>query len=97
MVVELKKTVEISLFLFGKPEREFEDKVNSEVIKAKGDELRKRLHEIAINFEKLSKNGWEPNMNLYDISFFKEISEKTAEKELKKLGIDAEVHECDDE
>ena len=85
------------MHLFGKPEWEFGEDINPQAIRAKGDELKERLHQIATNFEKLSKNGWEPNMTLYDIMFYKEMSKTAAEKELKKLGIDEEIYEWEDE
>lgn len=97
MVIGLKKTVEINLHLFGKPEWEFGEEINPQIIKAKGEELKERLYQIATNFEKLCKNGWEPSMTLYDVIFYKKTTKAAAEKELKKLEIDEEVQELDDE
>jgi len=91
------KFVEIQMFLFGKPEWEFGEGINPKKIKAKGDELKVRLYEIADNLRKLTDAGWEYEPTLYDIILTKNISKSNAEKELKKLGIDEEVTVLDDE
>ncbi|MFH1391800.1 MAG: hypothetical protein ABIH20_05800 [Candidatus Diapherotrites archaeon] len=92
----MEKTAEINLFLFGKPEWEFEGKVNPETIKSKGDELKSRMYEIADSLQKLCDNGWEYDVGLYDLMLFKNTSKTEAERELAKLGIDAEVLELED-
>ena len=84
--------VEVELYLFGKPEWEFDGKVNPKTIKAKGDELRKRLCEVANNLEKLSDKGCDYESTLYEIILTKDISKSAAKKELKEMGISAEVH-----
>jgi len=92
----MEKTVEINLFLFGKPEWESEGKVNPRTIKSKGDELKLRMYEIANSLQKLCDNGWGYDAGLYDLMLFKNTSKTEAEKELAKLGIDAEVIELED-
>lgn len=91
------KFVEISIYLFGKPEWEFGGKVTPKTIKAKGDELKTRLYKIADDLKKLTDNGWDCVPTLYDITLTKNISKSAAEKELKKLGVDAEIIVLDDE
>ena len=91
------KFVEINMHLFGKPEWEFNGKVTPKTIKAKGDELKERLYTIADDLKKLTDNGWDFEPTLYDIILTKDISKSAAEKELKKLKIDAEVIVLDDE
>ena len=93
----MEKTVSISIFLFGKPEWEFGGKFNPEEIRSKGDELKARLYEIAGNLEKLSENGWDYELTLYDVSLTKNMSKTAAKKELTKLGIDEEIEEFEEE
>ena len=96
-VVLVEKTVEVNLWLFGKPEWESGDKIDPELLRRKGDELKERLYEIADNLQKLSANGWDYDMRLYDIGAYKSTSKSRAVVELKKLGIDEEVFEWEDE
>ncbi len=91
------KTVSINIFLFGKPEWEFGEKFNPKLLRSKGDELKQRLHEIADNLEKLSKNGWDYQLTLYTVMLSKGISKSQAKKELNKLGIHEEIQEWEDE
>ncbi len=91
------KFVEINMYLFGKPEWEFGGKVNPKLIKEKGDELKERLYKIADDLKKLTDNGWDFEPTLYDIILTKDITKSTAEKELKKLKIKAEIMVLDDE
>jgi len=83
--------VSITIFLFGKPEWEFGEKISVEAIKSKGDELKSRLYEIADTVQKLSAENWECELTLYDILLYKEISKAEAEKELGRLGIKEET------
>jgi len=85
------------MYLFGKPEWEFGGKVTPKTIKAKGNELKERLYKIADDLKKLADNGWDFEPTLYDIMLTKSISKSAAEKELKKLKINAEVIVLDDE
>jgi hypothetical protein len=86
-------TVELMIYLFGKPAWELEDLEGdlpenySDKLRQLGEELKARLHEIAEVFDKLIKNGWQPHGTLYDINFLKDVSMKEAENELKKLGL----------
>ncbi|MFA6268815.1 MAG: hypothetical protein WCW13_05330 [archaeon] len=91
------KFVEVQLFLFGKPEWEFNGKFTPKIIKAKGDEIKERLYKIAEDLKKLTDNGWDYEPTLYDITFTKNIPKSTAEKELKKLGVQAEITLFEDE
>lgn len=93
----MEKISSIYIFLFGKPEWEFNGEFNPQKIREKGDELKTRLYEIADNLEKLSKNGWDYQLALYDIILDKNISKTAAKKELAKLGIKEEIQECEDE
>ncbi|MDP2665958.1 MAG: hypothetical protein Q8P05_00435 [Candidatus Diapherotrites archaeon] len=86
----------LSIYFFGKPEWEFGDKIDAAMVKAKGDELRERLHTIADAMEKLTAAGWEPSMALYDVYFSKDIPRKQAEMELKELGIDEGTYHLDE-
>lgn len=79
--------VGISMYLFGKPEWEFDGNINSKKIKSKGDELKSRLHGIADATDKLIAAGWECEMTLYDLCFYKKLSKADAEDELKRLNI----------
>ncbi len=78
------KFVEIQMYLFGKPEWEFNGEITPRKIKVKGDELKTRLYKIADDLKKLSDNGWVCEPTLYDIILTKNISKSAAEKELKK-------------
>jgi hypothetical protein len=86
-------TVELGIYLFGKPSWELEDLEGdlpegySQKLRLLGDELRKRLHDAAYVFDLLVKNGWQPYGTLYDINFTKDISLRAAKAELKKLGL----------
>lgn len=88
---------DISIWLFGKPAWEFNENVTSKEVRLKGEELKERLYEVAEKIDKLTTAGWSFEMTLYDLQFSKEISKKQAEKELKRLGIDEEVQEWDEE
>lgn len=89
--------VEINLHLFGKPAWEFPNGMNPKTIKAKGDELKARLDEIADELKKLTDNGWNYNSTLYGLTLNKNISKSEAKKELKRLNINAEVILLEDE
>ncbi len=91
------KTAEIHIYLFGKPEWEFGGEISPETIKSKGDEIRARLYEAADNLKKLSGNGWEHELCLYDIMLAKSTSKAAAEKELAEFGIEEEVFELEEE
>ena len=91
LIGDVMEFVEVMIYLFGKPEWEFGGEINPKIIKAKGDELKERLYGIADNLQKLLDNGWDCVPTLYDLSLTKNISKATAEKELKKLGINEEL------
>lgn len=94
----MEKIATANMYLFGKPEWEFgNEKINSKTIKSKGDELKARLYAIADILQKLSDNGWDYELGLYDIMLTKNISKTAAEKELTKLGIKQEVFELEEE
>ena len=80
--------IEISLYLFGKPEWEMDlDKAEPEEFRRLGDSLRERLYRAAEITETLEKSGWERSGALYDIYFYKEVKREEAERELEELGI----------
>lgn len=92
-------TVELSLYLFGKPAWELDGFEGNDLpesfslrLAALGDELKARLHEASEIFVKLVANGWQPYGTLYDITFSKsEVeTEEQAKQELEKLGINPE-------
>jgi len=77
----------INLFLFGKPEWEFEGKISVKGLKSKGNELKSRLHDIADAVQKLLAENWECELTLYGLLLYKDISKAKAQKELDRLGI----------
>ena len=93
----MEKIVSFHICLFGKPEWEFGDDVNSKTIKAKGEELKERLYEVAKNLQKLRDSGWDYELCLYDIMLTKSTSKASAKRELAELGIDEEIYEFEDE
>lgn len=93
--------VEIMLFLHWKPcpdmGIEGEDNFDPEVIREYGKGLREHLATTADQLELLRKNGWEYQGGLYDILCTKDISLKEAQQELKRLNIDEESMELEEE
>jgi len=87
-------TVELVIHLFGKPSWELEDLEGdlaegySARLRVLGDELKKRLHDIAFVFDLLVKNGWQPYGTLYDINFSKDVNMKEAKRELETLRLE---------
>lgn len=92
----MERIVSLTVHLFGKPEWEF-DKINPKTVRAKADELKERLQQVADVMEKLSKKKWSYEFTSYDIIFDKNIAKKEAEKELKGLGIKKEVYEFEED
>jgi hypothetical protein len=81
-------TVEIVLWLFGKPEWEIDtEKASPKDILNLGKDLEKRLCDVASMMKKLANNKWNISGGLYDIMYFKNISKKEATIELKSIGI----------
>lgn len=90
-----KPLVTLSVFLFGKPAWEIERLEGSPVdlellneVAACGRELNTRLARAAELGKKLVESGWEGVGLLYDIDFYKSVSLRDAEEELKTLGIE---------
>lgn len=90
-----KPLVTVSVFLFGKPAWEIDGLEGSPVsfellsaIASCGQELNRRLTRAAELGKKLVVKGWEGYGLLYDIEFYKEVTLKDAEEELKGLGIE---------
>jgi hypothetical protein len=87
--------VSVSVFLFGKPAWEIEGleglpvdlELLSEIASC-GQQLSMWLKRAAEIGRRLLGGGWEGNGLLYDMEFYKEISLKDAEEELKALGIE---------
>ncbi len=90
-----KPLVTISVFLFGKPAWEIDRLEGSPVdmelldeIATCGQTLRKRLARAAELGRKLVERGWEGVGLLYDIEFYKGVSLKDAEDELRAIGVE---------
>ncbi len=90
-----KPLVTVSVFLFGKPAWEIDGLEGSPVdmellneVASRGQELSRRLARAAELGRKLVERGWEGVGLLYDIDFYKSISLRDAEEELKALGIE---------
>ena len=88
-------TVEVSIFLFGKPAWEIDGFENGELtevmiqqIREKGKELSKGLDGAANTLTQLMKKGWEGTGTLYDVSLFKDIALGEARRELAEMGLD---------
>jgi len=88
-------TVEVSIYLFGKPAWEIEDFEGGELdealiekIRKKGKELSQSLDEVADTLTRLMKKGWDGTGTLYDVSLFKDMSLGEARKELAEMGLD---------
>lgn len=100
-------TVEISIFLFGKPAWEIDGFEGGELnqalieqIRKKGKELNQNLDETADTLARLLNNGWQGTGTLYDVSLFKDSPLGEARRELAKMGLDPELafeFEDDDE
>jgi hypothetical protein len=91
-------TVEVSIFLFGKPAWEIDGLEGAELndalieqIRTKGKELNESLNRTADILTKLRRKGWEGNGTLYDVSLFKDISLGAARKELAELSLDPDL------
>ncbi len=87
--------VTISVFLFGKPAWEIDRLEGSPVdlelldeIAACGQELSRRLARAAELGRKLVERGWEGVGLLYDLEFYKGISLRDAEEEMKAIGVE---------
>jgi hypothetical protein len=94
----------LSIWLFGKPAWELEgleggelDSKFFEEIAALGKELRERLEWVSRIAKVLLDHGWDPSGGLYDITFYKSISEELARKELQELGLDPEEMNLEEE
>src|SRR5579863_9053504 len=90
-----KPLVTVSVFLFGKPAWEIEGLEGSPVdlellgaISLCGQELHRRLTRAAELGKKLVVKGWEGCGLLYEVEFYKAVTLKDAEEELKALGIE---------
>lgn len=87
--------VNLSIFLYGKPILELgivgTNKLNPEIFKKHGEELKERLDNISQNVKKLQDNGWilvELSGSLYSLELYKNNITKTeAKKQLESLGI----------
>jgi len=71
-------TVEVSIYLFGKPAWEIEgleggglDEALIEKIRKKGKELSQSLDEVATTLTRMMKKGWDGTGTLYDVDLFK--------------------------
>jgi hypothetical protein len=87
--------VTVSVFLFGKPSWEVEGLEGSEVtpqlldeVASCGREIDRRLGRAAELGAKLLGRGWEGLGLVYEIDFYKAVSLRAAEEELKALGVE---------
>jgi hypothetical protein len=90
-----KSLVIVSVFLFGKPAWEIDRLEGSPVdlellgkVASCGHELSRRLARAAEVGKRLLDGGWKGNGLVYDIEFYKAVSMRDAEDELKALGIE---------
>jgi len=90
-----KPLVTISVFLFGRPAWEIDRLEGSPVdfqlldeIASCGQALNSRLERASEIGRRLIEKGWEGVGLLYDIDFYKEITLRDAEDELKAVGIE---------
>ncbi len=90
-----KPLVTVSIFLFGKPAWEIERLEGSPIdfellsaIASCGQQLSRRLARAAELGKRLVERGWEGYGLLYDIEFYKSVTLRDAEEELKALGIE---------
>jgi hypothetical protein len=88
-------SVEIEIFLFGKPAWELDEFENknlskdfSKKLRELGKYLYERLNQIADIHEKLVENGWTAVGGLYDIFYYKDITVEEAKKELEELKLE---------
>ena len=90
-----KPLVTVSLFLFGKPAWEIDGLEGSPVdlellraIAACGEELNRRLSRAAEVGKRLVANGWEGYGLLYEVEFYKTVTLKEAEDELRGMRVE---------
>lgn len=91
-------TVEVSVFLFGKPAWEIDGFEGGELneamiqqIRKKGKELSESLDGVANTLAQLMKKGWEGCGTLYDVSLFKDVALGEARRELAEMGVDPDL------
>ena len=86
----MKKTTEINIYLFGKPEWELQHckcDTSAECLRLLGKSLHERLDRISVIVEKLSSIGMSETFGLYDIMYFTDDSEESVKEKLKELDI----------
>jgi hypothetical protein len=90
-----KPLVTVSVFLFGKPAWEIDGLEGSPVdlgllsaIAMCGEELNRRLSRAAEVGKRLVANGWEGYGLLYDVEFYKTITLREAEDELRGMRVE---------
>ena len=92
--------VSLSVYLFGKPAWEVdEDRVNRQVLRELGVDLKNRLDEVADITDKLLTNDWKSEMGLYDVYFNNNdlnLTQDDLEEYLKGIGVDPEEVSMDD-
>jgi len=89
-----KPLVTVAIFLFGKPAWEIERLEGSTVtpellgeVAACGEELSRRLSRAAQVGKRLLDAGWEGLGLVYGIDFYKAITLKETQEELKDIGV----------
>ncbi len=86
----MKKTTEINIYLFGKPEWELQHckyDTSVECLRMLGKNLHERLDRISVIVEKLNSIGMSETFGLYDIMYFTDDSEEIVKEKLKELDI----------
>jgi hypothetical protein len=90
----VERETRLYVWLFGKPAWELEGLEGGELdseffdeVGALGKELHERLEWASRTAKVLLDHGWSPGGGLYDITFYKPISEELARKELQELGL----------
>lgn len=91
-------SVSVSLFLFGKPEQMIDEPVSAQRLRDLRDQLNASLTASANALERMTADGWESEVALYDIVFtHPEVNtERQAIKRLKGLGLSAKDFRIDE-
>jgi len=90
---------EVSIHLYGKPawDLEIEVEFNAEKIINMGKYLNEWLPKVVEIGKKLIDNGWEYYGGLYDVNFTKNITKEETKEELKKLNVDLDCVNINEE
>lgn len=97
--------VSVNLFLFGKPAQELDkegESITANDILGLDRTIHARLQTVADAIKRLTADGWDTTMNVYDLSFFhpEVTTVREAKKRLRGLHLeldDFQIHEEQDE